>query len=86
MAFAHTYIYILYTPNLGLVITAFVREREQVALEGVTRDHGGALESRGEHKGSTREHRVSTEGAKNSLRAKIGGEARLYELTVAASS
>jgi len=59
------------------VITACVREREQVALEGATREHGGAW-------GSTREHRVSTEREKNFLRAKIGGEARLYEPTVAA--
>ena len=39
------YICIIYTPNLGLTITVFVREREQGRFRGNT---GG---SKGEHEG-----------------------------------
>ena len=66
-----TYIYIIYTPNLGLGITAFVREREQGRFRGSTegargrskgapREHGWASREHGgasrEHGGASREH------------------------------
>jgi len=44
------YIYIIYTPNLGLEVAVFNRVREQgrfrgsrAALEGAAREQGGAL-------------------------------------------
>jgi len=48
--FEDYYIYIIYTPNLGLEIAVSVREREQ----GRFRESiGGARRSTGEHRGST---------------------------------
>ncbi len=45
----YIYIYIIFTPNLGLGITGFDWEREHGSTEG-------ALRSTGEHRGSIREH------------------------------
>ena len=58
------YIFIIYTPNLGLRITAFVREREQGRFrgsskeargrsEGISKEHGGAP---GEQRGAIKEY------------------------------
>jgi len=51
------YIYIISTPNLGLLITVFVLGREHGRFnqehEGAAREHEGAGR---EHAGSTREH------------------------------
>ena len=43
------YMYILYTPNLGLTIAVFIREREQGHFKGSIEGAEGAL---GEHQGS----------------------------------
>ncbi len=62
------YIYIIYTPNLGLVITAFDREREQGRFRGSNEGAGGEHPgSKREQRGSRGEHRGSTEGAKEPL-------------------
>ena len=55
----YKYIYIIYTPNLGLKIAVFDREREQdrfkESTKGAKGRSGGA---RREHKGSTREQQA----------------------------
>ena len=47
----YDYIYIIYTPNLGLGIACFVREREQGrfrgSTEGAPREHKGASREQG---------------------------------------
>jgi len=66
--FEDYYIYIIYTPNLGLVITAFDREREQGRFRGSNEGAGGEHPgSKREQRGSRGEHRGSTEGAKEPL-------------------
>ena len=51
------YIYIIYTPNLGLVIAVFDREREQGRFRGSSEGAGGAgREHRGSTEGASREH------------------------------
>ena len=54
------YIYIIYTPNLGLVITAFDREREQGRFRGSNEGVGGSTQGA---KGSSEGVGESTEGA-----------------------
>ncbi len=98
MAFAHIYIYYIH-PELRISDYRFRSGKRAGRFRGSNEGARGSMgehwRAGGEHKGSTREHRVSTEGAKNFLRAKIGqganwpgakigGEARLYEPTVAA--
>ena len=53
----HIYICIIYTPNLGLGIAIFDREREHGRFRGSSEGAGGSSEgSTGEHQGSRREH------------------------------
>ena len=47
------YIYIIYTPNLGLRIAVSVREKEQGRFKGITE---GARGSKGEQEGASRKH------------------------------
>ena len=51
------YIFIIYTPNLGLRITAFVREREQGRFRGSSKEARGRSEGASkEHGGAPKEH------------------------------
>ncbi len=54
------YIYIVYTPNIGLIITAFVRGREQGCFNGSSEGAGGSIKgARGalrEQGGALRKH------------------------------
>ena len=78
--FQDYYIYIIYTPNLGLWITRFDREREQGRFrgsneearrrsKGVLREQEGSRESKGEQKASTREHGGALRRKKRAERA-----------------
>ena len=53
------YIFIIYTPNLGLGTALTGREREQGRLRGAPREQGGAAR---EQWASTGKHRGSVEG------------------------
>ena len=57
---SYVYIYIIYTPNLGLRITIPGLEREQGRFRGSTK---GAKGRSGGARGSTGEHRRSTRGS-----------------------
>ena len=53
-----TYIYIIYTPNLGLAIAIPGREREQGRFRGSSEGAGGSIGgARGSTEGAPREHR-----------------------------
>jgi len=55
------YIYYIYTPNLGLEITAFDREREQGRFRGRSEGAGGSSEgARGSTEGALKEHGGAT--------------------------
>ena len=60
------YIYIIYTPNLGLGITVSVREREQGRFRGSIEGAGGAPRKQGgslrEQGGALREYRGAAQG------------------------
>ena len=56
------YIYIIYTPNLGLGIAVFDREREQGRFKG---SNEGA---KGRSKGAVREHKGAQRGQERALR------------------
>jgi len=64
-----TYIYIIYTPKLGLEIAVSVQEREQGCFRGSSEGVRGSTEGAGE---STEGAGGSTEGAEGAKRA--GGE------------
>ena len=65
------YICIIYTPNLGSGIA--VPEGSRAALEG-------------EHRGSTREYRESTEGSKGVQQASKGGRSKRGEVLISQKS
>ena len=75
------YIYIIYTPNLGLEIACFVREKEQGRFGGST--EGARTEQRGaaSNKGAGR----SIEGAKREQREQQGGIMGQYRGAVGGS-
>lgn len=61
--------YIIYTPNLGLAIAIFDREREQGRFKGSNE------RARGRNKGASREHRGSIKGIRG-VRGSIIGQCR----------
>jgi len=66
----NVYIYIIYTPNLGLEITVSVREREQGRFRGSSEGAVGSNEGEGgssegalrEQRGSKKEHYGAVQG------------------------
>ena len=72
--YTYIYIYIIYTPNLGLEITRFDREREQGRFRGSSE---GAAKEQG---GAPREHRGSTEGARGSTKGALWGSAGAQQM------
>ena len=66
------YIYILYTPNLGLGIAVFDREREQSRFKGSIEGAEGSSEGA---RGSTEGVERSIEGAKESTMRQCRGAA-----------
>ena len=85
----YIYIYIIYTPNLGLEIACFVREKEQGRFRGST--EGARREQRGaarKQRGSRREQqgsRGSIEGAKREQGEQRGGIMGQYRGAVGGS-
>ena len=74
MLHTYPYIYIIYTPNLGLEITLPGREREQGRFRGSS--EGARGRSKGaskEHEGALREHRGSRGSAVGQCRDTAAG-------------
>ena len=59
----YIYVYIIYTPNLGLGITRFDQEREQGRFRGSNEGAGGSIEGARESTEAPREQEGALEGS-----------------------